>query len=219
MKVVPLGIGGFIPTEEYQTSCILVREGNTAILFDAGTGISRLFRREIRRMLNDVDALNLILSHYHLDHIIGITWLVKLWDRKLRIYAPTEPIVQSTPGIALKLLTDLPLFGLRIEQFPFPTEIIPIEGNDIMIDGIRLSMIKQRHIGGSVGYKLGNKLAYITDTDPEDDHVAFIENVKLVFLDCMFDLQEHTELCAGKEVKLEHGYSIGNAQLARKANV
>ncbi len=219
MMVIPLGIGGFIPTDEYETSCILVRENNTAILFDAGTGISKLMNPEIRDLLIGVDTLNVILSHYHLDHVVGITWLVKLWDKKLNIFAPTKPLTESTPTHALSILTNSPLFGLRIQQFPFPTEIIPIKGDDIIIDILKICVIQQQHLGGSVGYRIGNKFAYITDTDPTEAHVSFIRNVKLVFMDSMFDLEEHKQLCGGKEKKLEHGYSVGNANIAKKANV
>jgi hypothetical protein len=70
MKVVLLGTGGYIPTSQRQTSCLLLPE--SGIVLDAGTGMSRI--ADYRR----TERLDIFLSHAHLDHIAGLTYLINV---------------------------------------------------------------------------------------------------------------------------------------------
>ena len=92
-SIIPLGTGGYIPTSRRATASVLVRRGRTALLFDAGTGVARLLQPELAAHLAGVECLNILLSHYHLDHVIGLTWLPKVWHSNVRILAPSEPLV------------------------------------------------------------------------------------------------------------------------------
>src|SRR5687768_13724538 len=69
MRLVPLGTTGFHPNDLRQTSCYLLPEAG--IVLDAGTGMYRL-----------ADHLatgqpDIFISHAHLDHIIGLTYLIE----------------------------------------------------------------------------------------------------------------------------------------------
>src|SRR5262245_25094586 len=68
MKLVMLGTGGFHPNERRHTACLLLPE--LGIAFDAGTSAFRLADRMRGR------DLQLFLTHAHLDHICGLTYLL-----------------------------------------------------------------------------------------------------------------------------------------------
>src|SRR5262245_45049975 len=69
MRIVPLGTTGYHPNELRQTACYLLPESGT--LFDAGTGLFRLAKHLV------TDELDIFLSHAHLDHVVGLTFLLE----------------------------------------------------------------------------------------------------------------------------------------------
>jgi hypothetical protein len=50
MKIIPLGIGGWTPNETRQTACIAVIKNSHAIVFDLGTGFSRLLESRFKNL-------------------------------------------------------------------------------------------------------------------------------------------------------------------------
>jgi ribonuclease BN (tRNA processing enzyme) len=118
-RLVPLGINGFIPSFGRQTMSFLLLTGNEALLLDAGTGVGRLLERTMIDLLQPYDCLNIILSHYHLDHVVGLSYLPGTWMRGVvRIYAPGRPFVETEPDQALSRLLQ-PLYfreGLKISR-------------------------------------------------------------------------------------------------------
>jgi len=219
IRVVPLGTGGFIPTKQRETSAVLVRRGKTALLFDAGTGIGRLLESDYRKEFDGLKRLNLFISHYHLDHVIGLTWMVKVWNAELRLYVPSQPLVDTTSHEALKRLTNLPLFALPLEQFPFPTTVFPFaDESSFAVDDFTIHVIQQDHPGGSVGFRVDDQFAYVTDTDPDENHVAFLKDVPLALIDAMFDSDDHKAAAISKG-KADHGSNLGVAAIAQRAGV
>lgn len=220
MRVVPLGTGGFIPTKRRETSAILVRRGQTALLFDAGTGICRLLESEYKAEFAGIKRLNLFLSHYHLDHVIGLTWMVKVWDAELRLFVPSAPLVDATSEHALKRLTTPPLFTLPLERFPFPTTVFPlVDESPFAVDDFTIHTLRQQHPGGSVGYRVDDRFAYVTDTDPDDNHVKFLKGVPVALIDAMYDSNEYQAVTGGGGGKADHGSNLGVASVAKEAGV
>ncbi|MGN6547595.1 MAG: MBL fold metallo-hydrolase, partial [Aureliella sp.] len=71
MKLHCLGTTGYHPSSTRQTACYYLPE--LSLVLDAGTGIIGLtnqLRAEPR------ESLDIFLSHAHLDHIIGLTFLL-----------------------------------------------------------------------------------------------------------------------------------------------
>lgn len=216
LTVIPLGTGGYIPTRNRETAAILVRYQQTAILFDAGTGLSRFLEPEPFTFLSGVRDLHILLSHYHLDHVIGLTWLLKLWRNPVYLYAPTSPLVNADYREALARLTEAPLFGLPLSRFPFPVHTVPLErSEDIEIGQLKVRTIAQNHGEcGSVGFRIGDAFAYVTDVDAGTQQVEFLRGVKLALLDAMYDDSDYKALASP-----DHGSSRTVAQVAAQANV
>ena len=70
MNVVLLGTGGYFPTSQRHTSCVLLPE--IGVVLDAGTGMSRLGN------YLQTERLDIFLSHAHLDHVAGLTYLINV---------------------------------------------------------------------------------------------------------------------------------------------
>jgi glyoxylase-like metal-dependent hydrolase (beta-lactamase superfamily II) len=68
-----LGTGGWLPSGSRETSCYAVRDGSDLLLLDAGTGLRRLITDP--SICQDVTRIDVALSHFHLDHVIGLSYL------------------------------------------------------------------------------------------------------------------------------------------------
>lgn len=219
MEIIPLGIGGWIPNAIRQTSCVVVIKNSHAVIFDLGTGISRLLEDRLKNLLDGISKLDIFLSHYHLDHVVGLTWLPKFWAKEFSLYAPTRPWVDSKYSDALDRLTKPPLFALPLENYPGDVNVIPIRNTEIEIGEFEIKVLPQIHPGGSLAFRMDNNFAYITDADPDEQHIEFIKNVKIAFIDTMYDVELYKNATNNFTKKADHGYSEGVAKLAKEANI
>lgn len=65
-----------MPSQTRETACVLVSDGDRALLLDAGTGARRLVTEA--SLLDGVDHLEVALTHFHLDHVCGLGYLEAL---------------------------------------------------------------------------------------------------------------------------------------------
>ena len=68
MKLVLLGPGGYYANERRHTACLMLPE--LGLVLDAGSGLFRL------RDYLVTDRLDVFLTHAHLDHVLGLTYLL-----------------------------------------------------------------------------------------------------------------------------------------------
>jgi ribonuclease BN (tRNA processing enzyme) len=180
LSITPLGTNGFIPTYGRQTQCYFVRRGDAGFILDAGTGLGRLLEAPLAKALLGFERLEIVLTHYHLDHTIGLSYLTAVAGKlPVRIHAPAPPLVDGTPE-ALARLVAPPLFPLRFAEFPVPVEVVPYHGDALEIGGATLRLRRQRHAGGSVGIVVDDRIAYLTDCETEEAAVDFVRGVELL---------------------------------------
>ena len=70
MKLILLGTGGYFPTSRRHTACLMLPE--MGVVLDAGSGMCQIGKHL------QTEQLDIFLSHAHLDHISGLTYLVNL---------------------------------------------------------------------------------------------------------------------------------------------
>jgi len=128
------GTAGSVPTARRGLPALLLRAGGQRVLFDCGEGTQQQLLRSIG--LPELDSI--FITHFHLDHWLGLLGLVKTFDlrareRPLRIYGPPglqrlfaglRPIVGRT-GYPLELVDLEPHAEVRFGSFlitPFPVK-------------------------------------------------------------------------------------------------
>ena len=178
MKLHFLGTTGYHPNENRQTACMMIPEHG--IIFDAGTGLFRA------RDLICTKTLDIFLSHVHLDHSIGLTFLYDvLWEKDV------ERVTVHVDGSKISAIEnalyneDLFPVGPNFEMKALDKGPVEISG------GISVSHCPLDHPGGCVGYRMqhpGGSMAYITDTmaNQNADYVDFISDVDVLIHECNF---------------------------------
>ena len=216
-RVIPLGINGFFPSFGRHTMSVLVLTGDEAFLLDAGTGVARLQEPHVVDLVRSYRCLNVILSHYHLDHIVGLPYLTSVWKQgRVRIYAPGKPFVEADAVQTLSRFLAPPHFPVSLENFPIPIEIVPVKDPLLKIGASSIRFRSQNHPGGSAGICLDNKIAYVTDTTVEEDTQTFVKGVRLLMHEVFLT---DSEAKADKVEASRHSYPSGVAKLARDAGV
>jgi len=199
MELIPLGTNGYFPSFGRQTMSFLALTGERAILLDAGTGVSRLLEPGPAARLEGCDTLDVILSHYHLDHVVGLSYLPAAWKgRKVRIFGPAPPLAESDPRSALEALFRPPFFVKTMGAWSCEVEIVPVEGEEIDLGGVRIQVRPQRHPGGSMGVRIGDELAYLTDTGVDFAGLPLAMGVKTLLHELWWtDEEAEAEAAAG----------------------
>ncbi|MBJ7329812.1 MAG: MBL fold metallo-hydrolase [Solirubrobacteraceae bacterium] len=166
-----LGSGGWIPTPQRQTCSALVRAGDGALLIDAGTGIGHLQRHP--ELLDGVTQLDLVLTHFHLDHVVGFAYL----PATPRVFAPGQLHFGEPSEQLLTRLVGAPFLG---GQAPW-REVVEIETDMITtaVGEVRLRR-QDRHACPTLGIRIGDDLAYCTDTAFDEGTAAFADGVRVL---------------------------------------
>lgn len=177
MKIVFLGTGGYHPTDLRQTACFMLPE--EGIVLDAGSGMYRV------RDWIQTDHLDVFLSHCHLDHVFGLTFLLNVLFEK-----DVQDVTIHGDAGKLAVVKEH-LFHEDLFPVPFSYQTHPFTDAVTLPNDGKLTPFKLKHPGGSHGFRLdwpGRSIAYVTDTvaDPKADYVKLIKGVDLLIHECYF---------------------------------
>ena len=136
------------------------------------------------RDLIQTDTLDIFLSHVHLDHSIGLTFLYDILFEK-NLSRVTVHVAQDKIAAIRNHLHSQDLFPVEPNY-----EIVPIKPQST-VAGIEIKAIDLVHPGGSNGFILqykGGSLAYITDTTAKENasYIKDIANVDVLVHECYF---------------------------------
>ncbi|WP_145091490.1 MBL fold metallo-hydrolase [Anatilimnocola aggregata] len=193
MQLILLGTTGYHPSARRHTACLMFPE--IGLVLDAGTGFFR-----VRDWLQTAE-LDVFVTHAHLDHVIGLTFLfdvahesglqaTRVHGTSTHLQAVQDHLFARPLFPAMPPLTFKPLTG--------PLKI----GGDTSGGGT-LRYFPLEHPGGSLGYRLDwpdRSLAYVTDTTARADspYIDEIRGVDLLIHECYFpDGQEEMALKTG----------------------
>jgi len=171
-----LGTTGYHPNERRQTACMMIPE--LGIIFDAGTGMFRA------RDLIQTKTLDIFMSHVHLDHSVGLTFLYDVLHQK-----NMERVTVHVAPDKIEAVENH-LFASALFPVGPNFELVPLKSS-VKIGDATIDSIAMDHPGGSHGFRFsgGQKtLAYITDTTaaPGADYIDFIKDVDVLVHECYF---------------------------------
>lgn len=199
MIVHVLGAAGWIPGA-HETSCFMVEHNESLFFLDAGTGMSNLRHHET--VLTKYKTLHILLSHYHLDHTIGLTYLLPYANNKvIRIYGPGKMAYPETTSYYMHSLFRQEFFSRRIESFSHDVKCLDFPSAQFTIDKTQIRVRQQAHSSPSFRISLDDKLIYATDTsfDPEE---WVNERAALLLHECWDSGKSFDE--ASKHTSLQH---------------
>jgi ribonuclease Z len=205
MKIILLGTAGYHPNDRRHTAAVLLPA--SGVLLDAGTATYRAAR------FLETRGLDIFLTHAHVDHVIGLTYLFDL----LREHPLDRVRVHALPEHLAAI--DEHLFALPMFPKKPPYESCPLCAEVAISDSGRLTWFPLAHQGGSIGLRLdwpGRSMAYVTDTTaaPDADYIEKIAGVDLLLHECYYG-------DADARWARETGHSSTSlvAQAARRAGV
>ncbi len=200
MKIWPLGTGGWMPAFGRQTSATLIEYNNRLILIDAGTGLSRL--TDFSSVLNRYKAVDLILTHYHQDHIMGLFFLPKfLKDKMLTIWGPGKPYYDRSCQSIIEDSAKQPFGTTGYETIAMQVKCRDYTEEGFKIGPVQIGITRQNHTLPSFGITIDNKLHIATDTDVKAD--VFLKPVKLLLHECWAQSKDQAKEHASMEALQE----------------
>lgn len=213
MKLHCLGTAGYHPNDQRHTSCYFLPAAG--LVFDAGTGIYRL------PTLIETDHLDIVLSHAHLDHVVGLTFLLDILYQR-----PVEQVRIWGDPVKLEAI-QTHLFNEHIFPVALPVSWCPLTPAATITVGLggELSAFPLEHPGGSLGFRVDwgaetavgeRSFAYVSDTTghPQAEYVERIHKVDLLLHECNF--RDSAEEWA---IKTGHSWTSLAAEIARTAEV
>jgi phosphoribosyl 1,2-cyclic phosphodiesterase len=148
------------------TSCVEVRVDDTLLVLDAGSGI-----RSLGYLLeaDPPDAVHILLTHLHLDHLQGLAFFLPFWrdDVELHIWGPASPTRSLADRIAAYLSP--PLFPVHLSEVPSRPVFHDIPDDPWTIGAATVTGSAVSHQGPTAGLRIdagGCSLAYIPDHEP-----------------------------------------------------
>jgi ribonuclease BN (tRNA processing enzyme) len=126
-RVIALGTAGWMPTATRQTMCYAYETRKNLIIFDLGTGISRLSTKLGQELLRKYNPIYVFLSHYHLDHLAGLLYLPRFFKNNNVIVAgPGASIYGRSVQEILNGLSSRPYFALPLSEYSIKFEFVDL---------------------------------------------------------------------------------------------
>jgi ribonuclease BN (tRNA processing enzyme) len=202
-----LGSGGWMPSDTRETACLLIRDGDRALMIDAGTGARRLVTE--KWLLDGLVDLDVVLTHFHLDHVCGIAYLRAL-DQHVSIWGPGAWLYDVETATILASICRPPLSPTDTRSVYSFGELRP---GDQLIAGFAVRAGAQlRHWTPTAGIRVDDELALLTDTPYEPANVPLARGVRRLLHEAWSS--------SGAPIYPEHDATAAEAaRLAREADV
>lgn len=184
MRVHCLGTTGYHPSPSRHTACYYLPD--ESLLLDAGTGMLGL---TAHLMAEPRESLDLVLSHAHLDHVVGLTFVldtfavtalkaVRVWGMRAKLDAVREHLFSEHL---------FPILPPSISFHPLDEVSCPLQ----LPGGATIAWFPLEHPGGSIGFRIqsgGKTMAYVTDTvaRPTSPYRHEIRDLDLLLHECYF---------------------------------
>ena len=232
MQVRFWGVRGSIPvpgpsTVVYggNTSCVALTCGERLVVLDAGSGLRAL--GETLRSQSDAVAFDLLLTHCHIDHLLGLPFFAPAFSSKtaIRLWAGHLSPGERIDDIMGQLMIQ-PL--LPITQSTFKANLTYrdfLAGDSLDLGGgITVGTAYLNHPGGATGYRIeyaGHAVCYLTDhehvpTGPLPSLIELARDADVLIYDAMYTQAEYDSRIGWGHSTWEEAIRLADAAGARQ---
>jgi len=203
------------------TSCVEIRtKNNDLILLDMGTGLNNIGKLILKEK-NPPENINIFLSHYHWDHILGFLTFMPIYDEsyKINIYGNNKST--SIQMISEKLL-DKTFWPVSLDMLKAQINFIEINDKPLKINNVDILCSEHIHPNGATSYKViinDYTIVYTTDCEHPDN----ILNDKVIAFARNADILIHDSHFTPEDLLIHQGWGHSSweqaAHVAKAANV
>lgn len=202
-------------------SCLEKPEGNILII-DAGTGIKKLGDWLMNRGAPMPEVLHIFLTHFHLDHIMGIPFFGPLYSPDVRLVfysaSPPEETKRQLSGFM-----GGKYFPVSFEKTESEKIFRRMPDGGLEAEGRHISCCPLRHPQGSTAYKFEDEdktIVFATDTEHPTNGVDrkladFAAGSETLVYDATFTPEEYRNGRSG----WGHSTWLEGTKLAKEAGV
>ena len=204
-----LGSGGFIPTGRRETSSLLLlpADGDGAIVVDAGTGLRRLVTDP--QLLRGRTRLDVLLTHFHSDHVCGLPYLAAIEHSAITIHGPGAALYETPTAEVLARVFSPPIMPMRPEDLG--VQVAELAPGRTDVGGLAVAARRQdRHTNPTLGLRFGDALVWCTDTADDPETVAFARGARVLAHDAWGPpaAPGHAEPAAAARIAREAGAEV-----------
>jgi len=137
----------------------------SVLVLDAGTGIRALGLA----LPPGLDRVDVLLTHLHMDHIVGLGFFAPLYNPKIEVHIWGPASATLTLEARLRRYLAPPLFPVLLRDLPCRLELHHTRRGRFVIGPFRVQAARICHPGPTVGYRIETEhssLAYLPDHEP-----------------------------------------------------
>ena len=198
------------------TSCYKILADDEEIYLDAGSGIVQAVPQADTR-------ITVLLTHMHLDHIIGLPFFVALGQKN----RPIDIFAQERSGLkpkdALDRLISPPFWPLKICEYPANVNFHDLPPESFKIGEVDVQWSDGTHPQGSTIFRLtfgGKSLVYATDfehTSKRCEKLAnFARDCDLLLYDAQYTEDEYKKFRGYGHSTPDEGLKVAELADAKK---
>ncbi|MCL2357170.1 MAG: MBL fold metallo-hydrolase [Defluviitaleaceae bacterium] len=212
------------PSSKYgsNTSCITIETAQQTIILDAGSGIAQMDRL-VRLFARKDRPFDILLSHLHLDHMIGLTVFSKVWmnspDELVRIYTPSRddrPLKEQIFGLFVP-----PYWPVSMVDFA-NAQCIAVEADaPFRLGSFTITPFVAQHPDKTVSFHITNgekTIVYLLDSEvallsEEGQRTLenYCKNADMVIFDAAYSTIDYPEKKGWGHSTIEDGFKLAKS--------
>lgn len=154
------------------TTCVDVQLSPTRwLIIDCGLGLCSLSSELRSKIPLEGFDFDVLMTHYHLDHLIGLSYFEPLYNPSCRFTFRGFPWGEMGVQETLERLLGPPWFPVPLGKTASSKTYVDLTGEPFEIDGLSIRTARVKHPQGATAYRLehaGGSLVFATDTEHGD---------------------------------------------------